>query len=91
MRRTLANCRGRRIDVCDLPPDLLRTPVTACAPLPVIPPPGAGEDERNRILVTLQRTGGNRARAARLLGIGRATLYRRMSELGIDPGTLAGD
>jgi PAS domain S-box-containing protein len=91
VEHAVINCRGRRIDVCDLPPDLLRTPLTTRTPLPVIPPPGVGEDERTRILAALQRTGGNRARAARLLGIGRATLYRRMSELGIDPGTLAGD
>lgn len=88
VEHAVINCRGRRIDVCDLPPDLLRTPVAIRPILPVVPPAGVGEDERNRILVALQRTGGNRSRAARLLGIGRATLYRRMSELGIDPGIL---
>jgi len=31
----------------------------------------------------LSRSGGNVSEAARALGVGRATLYRRMSRLGI--------
>ena len=31
----------------------------------------------------LKKTHGNRAQAARLLGIGRATLYRRLERYGI--------
>lgn len=34
--------------------------------------------ERQHILRTLERVGGNRQRAARVLGIGRATLYRKL-------------
>ncbi|MEZ4384865.1 MAG: sigma 54-interacting transcriptional regulator [Nannocystaceae bacterium] len=46
---------------------------------------GAGEDdERSTILAALRRAGGNRSKAARLLGIGRATLYRRLRSLDID-------
>ena len=41
------------------------------------------ETERERILAALERTGGNRSQAAKILGIGRATLYRRLSEHGI--------
>jgi len=83
------HCRGRRIDESDLPQDLLRAPVAVLSPGPRPPgpvpvPAPAGDDERSRILAALQRTGGNRARAARVLGIGRATLYRRLAELGID-------
>ena len=40
----------------------------------------AGEIRR-----ALARAGGNASAAARALGIGRATLYRRMKQLGIDP------
>ncbi len=41
--------------------------------------------ERREILTALKRTGGQRTHAARLLGISRSRLYRRMEALGIDP------
>jgi PAS domain S-box-containing protein len=42
------------------------------------------QDERSRILNALTKTNGNRSQAARLLGISRATFYRRLMELEID-------
>jgi transcriptional regulator of acetoin/glycerol metabolism len=42
--------------------------------------------ERQQIQAALRRARGNRAAAARLLGISRATFYRRLRTLGIDPG-----
>jgi transcriptional regulator of acetoin/glycerol metabolism len=39
--------------------------------------------ERARILLALEEAGGNRQEAARALGLGRSTLYRRMEKLGI--------
>jgi PAS domain S-box-containing protein len=48
------------------------------------PPPRSTEaDPRSAILAALEWAEGNRARAARKLGISRATLYRRLAELGI--------
>ena len=41
-------------------------------------------DERGRILAALKRTGGNRKEAAEMLGMSRATFYRRLSQLDID-------
>ena len=41
--------------------------------------------ERRFILKALERAGGNRAEAARLLGIGRPNLYAKMRELGLTP------
>jgi transcriptional regulator with PAS, ATPase and Fis domain/ligand-binding sensor domain-containing protein len=38
---------------------------------------------RNRVLEALERSGGNRAAAARHLGIGRSTLYLWLEEMGI--------
>ena len=42
-------------------------------------------DEKARFLDALDRSRGNRALAARLLGISRATLYRRLADLKINP------
>ncbi len=64
----------------DLPPEalnqdeqLLVTPFEEMTP----------SHEKEKILSALKQTGGNRSAAAKLLGIARLTLYRRMSRLGI--------
>lgn len=44
--------------------------------------------ERREILAALNRANGQRTLAARLLGISRSRLYRRMEALGIDPREL---
>jgi DNA-binding NtrC family response regulator len=41
--------------------------------------------EAYRITQALRECGGNRSAAARLLGIGRRTLYAKMEKLGITP------
>jgi DNA-binding NtrC family response regulator len=38
-----------------------------------------------RIVAALREAGGNRSAAARMLGIGRRTLYTKMDKLGIHP------
>ncbi|MDA8083780.1 MAG: sigma 54-interacting transcriptional regulator [Nitrospiraceae bacterium] len=50
------------------------------------PPPGAlGDgDDKMRILKALEKAGWNKARAARLLGFDRKTLYRKLSKYQID-------
>jgi DNA-binding NtrC family response regulator len=47
-------------------------------------PRSLAEVERDHILATLRFTRGNKQRAAELLGIGRYSLYRKASRLGID-------
>ena len=52
-------------------------------------PPVSGDSladmpEDQRIIAALTRTGGNKAKAARLLGIDRSTLYRKIRDLNID-------
>ena len=70
------HCSGSVIQPDDLPPEIFQAPVVISAdPL---------SDERSRFLQALERSRGNRAAAARLLGISRATLYRRMADLKID-------
>ncbi len=46
-------------------------------------PAARGDDERSRIEAALRRAGGRRLQAARLLGMSRATLWRRMKKLGM--------
>jgi transcriptional regulator of acetoin/glycerol metabolism len=46
---------------------------------------GFGDAERSVLRQALARSGGNVAAAARLLGIGRATFYRRMERVGMTP------
>lgn len=45
------------------------------------------EAEREHILSVLQRTKGNRARTARILGISRKTLWKKLKRLGADSPT----
>ncbi|MBL9059632.1 MAG: sigma-54-dependent Fis family transcriptional regulator [Mangrovicoccus sp.] len=46
-------------------------------------PAGFEKAERAAVIRALARSGGNVTQAARALGVGRATLYRRMNRLGI--------
>ena len=72
--------RTDQLSADDLPPEIGRKAgAVDAAPEPI---PVAG-DERARILFALDKTGGNRLQAAKLLGISRATFYRRLSELKI--------
>jgi len=57
-------------------------PVGAEAP-PVLLNATMAEAERRAILAALQRTGGVKSQAAKLLGISRASLYERISALGM--------
>ncbi len=69
-------CRDREIAVPHLPRELQK------AASPVATPVGG---EAARILAALEKTAGNKARAARLLGISRRTIYRKIEELEIVP------
>jgi transcriptional regulator with PAS, ATPase and Fis domain len=76
----------------DLPPELLDPslqrddgPLAANVPPPLSTEPAASS-EAAKILRALERAGGSRDRAAKVLGYSRVTLWRRMRALG-----LAGD
>ena len=68
----------------DLPPGIAREtiPPTAPAPIPLPPSRTLEEIERDAIRLALAQTGGNKKEAARLLGIGIATLHRKVKTLG---------
>ena len=69
----LIRCKGEELRVIDLPPEINAAPTG-----------GAGsatydtDSEKDRIINALKASKGRRADAAKLLGISRATLYRRM-------------
>jgi PAS domain S-box-containing protein len=44
------------------------------------------DEEAEAIRKALEQAGGNKTEAARLLGMSRRTIYRKMEKLGIDPG-----
>ena len=73
-------CRGQVIQPDDLPPEISQ-PAGFASAVPGDPL----SDEKARFLDALSRSRGNRALAARLLGISRATLYRRLADLNISP------
>lgn len=73
----------------DLPPELSDPgvngeplPFAANVPPPLSTEPGASS-EAARILRALERAGGSRDRAAKVLGCSRVTLWRRMRALGL--------
>ena len=46
--------------------------------------PSADGDEKAAIIQALQQVDGNKAKAARLLGISRATIYNKIKTYGIE-------
>ena len=73
------HCKRSVINVEDLPSEILNRKY----PTQIQAEPHL--DERQRILAALEGANGNRSLAARDLGISRATLYRKLASLGIDP------
>jgi sigma-54 dependent transcriptional regulator, acetoin dehydrogenase operon transcriptional activator AcoR len=73
-------CRRPILSIDDFPPEIsalsLRKVYAAIPSEPVA-------DEKERILAALRKAGGKRNAAAKLLGMSRATLYRRMAALEI--------
>ncbi|MFO0632875.1 MAG: helix-turn-helix domain-containing protein [Nannocystaceae bacterium] len=72
----------------DLPPELLEPelgehPAMVAPPAVVRPATAEASPEARRIAAALSRTSGNREQAAKLLGLSRVTLWRRMKALGL--------
>ena len=88
IRTMVVMCDGDKLDVADIPPEI--------AQRRQLPAPTAGlhqqtvggdlagvslnELEKQAIIDTLSKTGDNREKAAKILGIGERTLYRKIKE-----------
>lgn len=92
LERAVAFCQGDEIAAEDLPERLRRREPAAASHAPVPPAVSLWDDarlptleqvEQRYIRHVLDSLGGNKRRAAQVLGIGRRTLYRR---LGLDEG-----
>jgi DNA-binding NtrC family response regulator len=73
----VTHCKKSIIQLEDIPPEIRE----AGYPKPFFHE--IQTDEKKQILTALRNARGNRTKAARLLGMSRATLYRRMSALDI--------
>ena len=101
IERAYVLCMGDTITTDNLPGEILtaETPVTRPVHEPATAEPGqqpaqplsaplSSEEEVSRIIDALRRTAGNKAKAARLLGVDRSTLYRKISSYNIDLSNL---
>ena len=84
LERAVLLARGTRIELEDLP-DGFAAAVHGDGAAAALPgaPEVIGQQERERIRAALERSHGRRDVAATLLGISRATLWRRMKRLGL--------
>jgi DNA-binding NtrC family response regulator len=91
VERAVALGAGRQeIESADLPPEVLGTPHTTPAPFVEFPEEGLdlpeylASAERDLVHRALDRTGGNRSKAADLLRIRRTTLVEKLRRIGAD-------
>jgi two-component system, NtrC family, response regulator HydG len=87
IERAVILTRGERITPEELPPTVRALGRDADSIAPQEPPVPVGltlkEVERELICKTLEHTGGNRTKAAEVLGISRATLHNKLKEYGL--------
>jgi DNA-binding NtrC family response regulator len=87
LRRVAAMSNGGDIGPEYLGPDFMRPPLNKVFPVPL--PLQAGTSmrqlERQLLETTLQLTGGNRTRAAEMLGVSLRTIRNKIREFGLPP------
>ena len=79
IERAVVLSTSTRIDLADLPDEIRGVSRSVSSPRSL------DEVERDHILSTLNAAGGNRSRAAAELGIGIATLFRKLKQYGVAP------
>jgi transcriptional regulator with PAS, ATPase and Fis domain len=72
--------KGKSINARDLPPEIRRPKSEPALKL------NEFKTEKEAIVEALRRSRGNRSKAAQLMGVSRATFYRRLDELDIELG-----
>jgi two-component system response regulator PilR (NtrC family) len=97
IERAVALSRGGTIEVDALPPSLLRPAADGGVRQAVLPAEGAkleelvNEYERGLLLEALERAGGVKKRAAKLLGVSFRSFRYRLQKLGLDEPSTAED
>ncbi len=83
LERTMASIDGSRIQLCDLPFYLQRLPAGSSQQNQTSIRDVHARAEKEAIVFALKETGNNKARAAKMLGIHRTHLYKKMKKYGI--------
>ncbi|MBW2431002.1 MAG: sigma 54-interacting transcriptional regulator [Deltaproteobacteria bacterium] len=87
LERTLSSIEGGRIQLCDLPFYLQRTPRRSFQQDQTSIKEVHARTEKEIILYALKEAGNNKVRAAKMLGIHRTHLYKKMKKYNISLGT----
>jgi two-component system response regulator HydG len=78
---------GARIEAQHLPPEIRGGQRDGTSDIPIdvhrYTMDGSRDAERETIIAALEEVNGNRTKAARILGMGRTTLWRKLKEYGI--------
>jgi len=82
IRTMVVMCDGDKLDAGDIPPEIAKRPQLAAGRGGTAPfsSTSLNELEKQAIIDTLAKTKGNREKAAKILGIGERTLYRKIKE-----------
>jgi len=83
IERAAVMAEGEGIDVRHLPPDLRGEPVRVARPC-ANEPVTLEENERRHVAWVLGHCGGSRTKTATVLGIDRASLWRKMKKFGLE-------
>jgi len=88
MERAAALARGTRVEIDDLPGEVRNAAPDLLSIAGEVQP--LAEVEKRYILAALDANGGNQTQTAKQLGIGTATLYRRLKQYGLIPDRSSG-
>jgi len=79
IEHAFVRCRASAISIDDLPPEFEKI----ARQLPPADGPAGERHEARRIRLALEKTAGNKSKAAELLGMSRRTIYRKIDQYGI--------